>query len=60
MHFYLADFSVDFIKQFVSLWWWAIKKIRMYLISRFCSNREKSWCNIYACFWQCLAWSEEL
>jgi len=40
LHFNLADFPVDFIQQFVSLWWWAIPKICMHFISWFYSNRK--------------------
>jgi len=38
LHFNLAEFLVDFIKQFVSLWWWAVSKICVYFILRSYSN----------------------
>ena len=39
LHFNLADFfPVDLINEFGSLWWWAIPKICVYLISRFYSK----------------------
>ena len=35
LQFNLPDFSVDFIKQFVSFWGWAVLKICVYLLSQF-------------------------
>jgi len=32
LHFNLSDFPVNFMKQFVSLWWWAVPKMHTYLI----------------------------
>ena len=46
----LSDFSVDFIKQFVSSWWWAIPKINVYVILRFYWNRENLMLVGNACF----------
>jgi len=40
LHFNLAEFPVDFIGQFVSLWWWAMLKIYIFLILRSWSNRQ--------------------
>jgi len=47
LHFNLADFPVDFIKQFVSLWWWAIPKIRIFNFAILLkSNRENTFYSI--------------
>ena len=42
LHFNLADFPVDFLMQYVFLWWWAIPKIRIFNLAILLKSR-KSW-----------------
>jgi len=50
LRFNLADLPVDFIKQFISLWWWVISKMCVCLILRLYSNRENVILAKYKCF----------
>ena len=51
LHFNLAYFQVKcWYFMPINLWWWAISKICMYLILRFCSKREKLMLVKYTCF----------
>jgi len=51
LHFNLADFPVKcWYSMQVNLWWWAVTKIRVYLISRFCSNHENLMLAKCTCF----------